>query len=149
MERVVIVWHNITTDYAGRHTAQMDGYQVGHPLVPVLRFLSPPSWDDSQTRRVLDWTYDQLNADFPTMDFSREYRACRNRSLSVGDVIQVAGQWHAVGRGFDFDQVEPPLYIVRSATTHGTTPLERDVRLSESPEVEAILLAQLRARNAQ
>jgi hypothetical protein len=146
MSRIVIVWHNIATDYPGRHIAMMDGYQVGHPLVPVARFTPPAAWD---TRRTLDEVYGQLNADTPGTDWGREYRAERNRSLSVGDVIQVAGQWHAVGRGFGFDQVDPPLYIVRHATLHGTTSLPSKIQLAESPEVEAILLARLRARMAE
>lgn len=124
----VVIWHNIGTDFAGRHLAMMDGYQEGHPLVPVYRYVAvgDPVSVANQAFHVFNVGDDP---DFGTPDpDAQRYRALKNRSLSVGDVVQVGDTWLACALD-GWTEVPAPEVIVREATTHGTTPLPREIKL--------------------
>ena len=57
--------------------------------------------------KVLEGIFTQLNVGgdlYPAEDYTTEYRANGNRSLSVGDVVSLDGACYAVGR-FGWDKV--------------------------------------------
>jgi hypothetical protein len=120
----VTVWHNIATDVAGRAIAAMDGYQPGHPLTPVA------GWDvpaDTSPLAALAETFAVLNVGddpaFGTPDpRAQQYRARHNRSLSIGDVVQIGDTWVAVARE-GFTTIPAPQYFALDARRPGTTPL--------------------------
>jgi hypothetical protein len=126
----VVIWHNIGTDYQGRHIGFSDGYRPGHPLVPVYGYQSAVAGEPED---VANHAFRVFNVgddpDFgkPDPDAQR-YRALGNRSLSKGDVVQVGPTWLAcASRGWD--RVSAPEWIARSAQTHGTAPLPREIEL--------------------
>jgi hypothetical protein len=128
----VTVWHNVVTDFVGHHIAMMDGYQVGHPLVPVFTYTVPVE-DAINHATVIEEAFHLFNVgDDPTFGTPDEravaYRARRNRSLSVGDVVQVATAWWACASG-PWQQIDPPAFIARNVAVHGTTPLNDGVRI--------------------
>jgi hypothetical protein len=124
----VVIWHNIGTDVQGRLVGMVDGYQVGHPLVPVYRYQA-----DGEPELVADQAYRLFNVgddpDFGTpVMHAQRYRALGNRSLSKGDVVQVGDTWLAcASRGWD--QVPAPVVVAREASMHGTAPLPPEVTL--------------------
>lgn len=58
--------------------------------------------DTDDAERALETVFTELNTDCPTQPWAREYRADRNRSLSVGDVV-VLGEtaWACASAGWD------------------------------------------------
>lgn len=136
---IVTVFHNIAGDEHGRTIAMLDGYQHGHPLVPVLQDLvglGTPT--EGGVSELLEHYYHLLNVgDDPAFGGPHPlaviYRQQGNRSLSVGDVIAIENgavvSWFAVA-SFGFDPLaEPPAFYARFAKQHGTTPLDRDVEV--------------------
>ncbi len=101
----VTVLHNARRDPEGRTLAMMDGYQPGDPLIPVADVLVPSAgvgdWKE--------WIYWLLNVgDECDEPQALDYRARRNRSLSVGDVLMVDGAAVAVASlGFETVRVDP------------------------------------------
>jgi hypothetical protein len=78
--------------------------------------------------KLLHFVRDQLNRDDPQASFAKEYRAERNRSLSVGDVIVVGeeawaveqdGGWSAVT--VHAEQIWPPRQVRRTGEGHEIT----------------------------
>jgi hypothetical protein len=39
----VTIWHNVACDAEGHHTAMLDGYQPGDPMVRVFTYLADPA----------------------------------------------------------------------------------------------------------
>lgn len=39
----VTIWHNVAHDVQGRHTAMLDGYQPGDPVVAVFTYQADPA----------------------------------------------------------------------------------------------------------
>jgi hypothetical protein len=130
---IVTIWHNIATDLKGRYIAVLDGYQPGHPLVPVARYpLTVPPAGRSPLD-VAEDAYRLFNiGDNPTYGppdpRAITYRQRRNRSLSVGDAVQIDDLWLTCASA-GFTPIPAPSWIARHATTFGTTPLERTVEL--------------------
>lgn len=60
--------------------------------------LLPDVRDGRSPDRILNQAFRELNIDEPTEDWAKEYRANRNRSLSVGDVVVVGEVAYAVER---------------------------------------------------
>ena len=120
----VTVWHNIATDHTGRPIGMIDGYQPGHPLVPVAHWSVAAGTPRAD---VLAETFAVLNIgddpDFGTPDRRvLLYRARGNRSLSIGDVIQIGATWNAVAPvGFTTIAAEPDIRL--GARRPGTRPL--------------------------
>lgn len=88
----VTVYLNQATDEAGRSRSMFTGYQAGDPLKEALTYTV------SSRRGVgalLEQVFFDLNVgDDPLMasevrDEIRRYRARRNRSLSIGDVVEI------------------------------------------------------------
>lgn len=70
--------------------------------------------------RVLGLVFEQLNIDTPTAEWARRYRAERNRSLSVGDVVVVGETAWVVAR-FGWDQITGDDLAARIARQIGAT----------------------------
>lgn len=122
----VRIYHNIALDRAGRHPGMLDGYVIGQPLVLVAQY------DADEGRMVSDTltkAYDLFNIGddpaFGTPDpRAVAYRAAGNRSLSVGDVVQVGGRWFACARrGWEFTAA-PEWFAPADIATYGSTGLE-------------------------
>ena len=72
-------------------------YSAGDALVQALAFETGfPAC--GSVERLLNIVFEQLNIDEPQADWAVRYRAERNRSLSVGDVVVVGEQAWAVER---------------------------------------------------
>ncbi len=119
----VTVYHNCATDEHGRHLGMLDGYEPGHPVTPVADLNIPGPADPF---KVLDHVYFLFNvgddSSFGTpYDVAVEYRKRRNRSLSMGDVARIDGDWYGLLEDGWAPIAEPKIEIT---TLHGTTPLE-------------------------
>lgn len=118
----VEVFHNVAQDEHGRHLGFW-GYKAGHPLVKVASLIV----DADTVEQAMDVAYRLLNVgddpDFGTPDpQALDYRAARNRSLSVGDVLVFDGVAFTVAdMGFEQVNVDPAQVV--QVTIHGTTPL--------------------------
>lgn len=131
---IVTVWHNLATDNVGRSVSMMEGYKAGHPLVPVSQYAGEAAKTDET---LLSEAWHRFNVgDDPSFGtpcpIAVEYRTRRNRSLSVGDVVQIRDdqgtRWYACA-SFSWDAIEPPKWFARRASTFGTTPLDRDTEV--------------------
>lgn len=134
----VTIWHNIATDFAGRSLGMMDGYQPGHPLVPVARYSLDGRHADEAPISLAQEAFDTFNVgdgDDPSFNTSMAeyrrtlatvYREHRNRSLSTGDVVQIDDLWLACAAA-DWDRVDPPTWVARNASAYGTTALHHDI----------------------
>ena len=72
------------------------GYRDNHPLRLAAEYYVPVELVDSGTpHTVLNQAFEQLNIDYPTEEWAKQYRQNRNRSLSVGDVVVVGEQAYA------------------------------------------------------
>lgn len=61
---------------------------------------TPPA--DIAMVRVLEKVFEQLNIDEPECDWAQRYRAERNRSLSVGDVVAIGeSAWVVASMGWE------------------------------------------------
>lgn len=85
----VRIYHNIADDH-------FFGYQTGHPIVLVCTLRQAAASDEV----ILEQMFHLFNVgddpDFGTPDpRAVEYRRRRNRSLSVGDVVDIAGRLYA------------------------------------------------------
>ena len=122
---LIQVFHNSRRDDVGRCTAMMDGYQAGDPLTHVFDL----ELTDAEAANSYwpDRVYELLNiGDDPTFgtpdDRAVAYRARRNRSLSVGDVLVVDGAAQAVASySFELVRVDPAQLV--HVLHHGTTPI--------------------------
>ena len=76
------------------------GYQPGAALRQAAAFeLDPTLTAPAETGvpiRALEIVWHELNVDVPTAGWARRYRAERNRSLSVGDVVILGEAAYAV-----------------------------------------------------
>jgi hypothetical protein len=118
----VTIWHNVAFDGQGRHTAMLDGYQPGDPMVRVFAYQAAPAGRTAE--QIADEAFDTFN-DHPRdpdgADLACAYYGRRLRSLSVGDVVAVGEAGLAVGR-VGWIVVRGGLNEVR-ADEHGTHPL--------------------------
>lgn len=66
------------------------GFKPHHPLRLATEYYTDAKLLDSGSATpVLEQAFEQLNIDQPVTEWAKEYRANRNRSLSVGDVVVV------------------------------------------------------------
>lgn len=80
-----------------------EGYRPGDKMLLATEYyadaaLLPDLRDGRSPDRILNEAWRELNVDFPTTLWAKEYRAKRNRSLSVGDVVVVGEAAYAVAR---------------------------------------------------
>jgi hypothetical protein len=78
----VTIWHNLAFDEQGRHTAMLDGYQPGDPMVCVFAYQASPG---RSAEEIADEAFDTFN-DHPrdpgAADLACAYYGRRLRSLS-------------------------------------------------------------------
>jgi hypothetical protein len=121
----VTIWHNVAHDSEGRHSAMLDGYQPGDPVVRVFTYQAEPAGRTAQ--EVADEAFDTFNDHPPDpdgADLACAYYGRRLRSLSVGDVVAVEldGEVRLAVAGIGWTPVPGPLTEVRTSE-HGTRPL--------------------------
>lgn len=95
----VTIYHNISDE-------NWFGWKPGHPLVKVFTYDVP---DIARTDDVLNEAWYMFNVGDPAAQPVADYRARRLRSLSVGDVIQLAvgdGNWFTVA-SVGFNRILP------------------------------------------
>lgn len=115
-----IVFHNLDSHFMH--------YEPGHRLVPVFEH----EFQNDHTYDILNHLWWLLNVgDDPDLGgphpLATEYRARRNRSLSVGDVVKLGDDWWTVA-DFGWDPIDAPADSIVSETVHGTTPIEVGAR---------------------
>lgn len=121
MTLTITVWHNVAQDKHERPLGMIDGYQPGHPLTPVARFETERAGEDvlAEVCRLYNVGDDP---DFGTPDDrALAYRRRGNRSLSVGDIVQVNQQWWVCDR-VGWKYINPPAAEGRTGgTVYGST----------------------------
>jgi hypothetical protein len=131
----VTIWHNVAFDEQGRHTAMLDGYQPGDPMVCVFAYQASPG---RSAEEIADEAFDTFN-DHPRdpggADLACAYYGRRLRSLSVGDVVAVTadGEVRLAVAKIGWTPVPGPLTEVR-ASEHGTRPLPPHSRLPDTAD---------------
>jgi hypothetical protein len=119
----ITIWHNVAHDDGGRHSAMLDGYQPGDPVVAVFTYQADPAGRTAE--EIADEAYDTFN-DHPRdpdgADLACAYYQRRLRSLSAGDLVAVGDTLLAVGRPAGWEPATGPLTEVRTRE-HGTVPL--------------------------
>ena len=119
------IWHNVAHDGEGRHSAMLDGYQPGDPVVRVFAYQADPAGRSPE--EIADEAFATFN-DHPRdpdgADLACAYYGRRLRSLSVGDVVAVAadGEVRLAVAKIGWTPVPGPLTEVRTSE-HGTRPL--------------------------
>jgi hypothetical protein len=130
----VTIWHNVAHDAQGRHTAMLDGYQPGDPVVAVFTYQADPAGRTAE--QIADEAFDIFN-DHPRdpdgADLACAYYGCRLRSLSAGDVVAVGEVALAVARPAGWTPVRGGLDEVRT-DEHGTHPLPACSRLPDTAD---------------
>jgi hypothetical protein len=117
----VTIWHNVAFDGQGRHTAMLDGYQPGDPMVRVFAYQASPG---RSAEEIADEAFDTFN-DHPRdpggADLACAYYGRRLRSVAKGDVV-VVGEAALAVAGIGWTPVSGGLNKVRTSE-YGTHPL--------------------------
>ena len=122
----VSIWHNVARDQAGRHTAPLDGFTPGDPMVRVFTYQATPRGRPPEAVAEDAFALANGHPRDGTARLSRLYYQRRLRSLSVGDVVAVGEAGLAVARA-DWTLVRGGLNEVRT-DEHGTHPLPPDAQ---------------------
>lgn len=96
--RVVRVFLN--EDQSGEHWM---GYKPGHPLRQAIQYVMPNALTELQ---IAEEAFREFNIGDGRL--AKTYRANRNRSLSMGDVICVSGKWFACAM-VGWEPIEKPV----------------------------------------
>jgi hypothetical protein len=122
--RTVTIWHNLgVSPSAINHRAGYFGYKPGQPLMRVARYID--TTENSEPAAIASAAFHTFNVgDDPEFGVpdprAVEYRKRGNRSLSVGDVVQVDDTWLACA-SFGWDVVAAPEWVITD--THGSGPI--------------------------
>lgn len=100
-DRIVIVYLNVARDGLGRPTAMRNGYRAGDPLRRCFRLPLAGAELDMPPEAIAEKVFHLLNVgDDPSMGVPDEraiaFRMACMRSLSVGDVLEIEGEYLAV-----------------------------------------------------
>ncbi|GBF17429.1 hypothetical protein Br6_04835 [Rhodococcus sp. Br-6] len=104
VDATVVVHLNTSCDSAGRPKGFLDGYQPGDFLERALEYRLPVLPTVAGINAALEQVYFDLNVgDDPAFapvpkEAVLQYRAAGNRSLSVGDVVEILDRRYAVAR---------------------------------------------------
>jgi hypothetical protein len=118
----VTIWHNVAFDDQGRHTAMVDGYQPGDPVVRVFAYQADPG---RSAEEIADEAFDVFTGhprDAVGADLACAYDQRRLRPLAAGDVVAACDVLLAVARPAGWEPVTGPLTEV-ATREHGTHPL--------------------------
>ena len=118
----VTIWHNVAFDGQGRHTAMLDGYQPGDPVVAVFAYQADPGRPAEGIAAEAFAIFNDHPRDAAGAELACAYYGRSLRSLSAGDLVAVGETLLAVGRPAGWDPVSGPLIEVRTRE-HGTRPL--------------------------
>jgi hypothetical protein len=120
----VTIWHNVAFDDQGRHTAMLDGYQPGDPVVRVFAYQASPGRAAEEIAEEAFAIFNDHPADAAGAELACAYYGRRLRSLSVGDVVAVVadGEVRLAVAKTGWTPVPGPLTEVRTSE-HGTRPL--------------------------
>lgn len=133
----VSIWHNVARDQAGRHTAPLDGFTPGDPMVRVFTYQATPRGRPPEA--IAEDAFALANGhpgDDETARLSRLYYQRRLRSVSKGDVVAVGEAGLAVA-SVGWTPVRGGLNEVRTSE-HGTRPLPACRRLPDNADRTAI-----------
>jgi hypothetical protein len=125
----VTIWHNLGTDSDGQGLGMLYGFRDGDVLAPVATYDCDDVATESAALDVAEEAFHVFNVgddpDFGIPDGRAvSYRGACNRSLSVGDVVQVGDIWLAVeGVGFRRLTVIPTGITWDTKRVFGTTPI--------------------------
>ena len=124
---LITTWHNVHQDEHGHLTAMIFGFTAGDPLVPVHQFSIANELVPDDRLDLCESIFRLFNVgDDPEYGAPDEeavtYRAQGNRSLSVGDVIQIGQHWFAVQYA-GFAAVQAPAHL-DGASQPGSTRIE-------------------------
>ena len=118
----VTIWHNVAFDDQRRHTAMVDGYQPGDPMVAVFAYEADPGRPAEEIAAEAFDTFNGHPRDADGADLACAYYERRLRPLAAGDVVSVGDVLLAVGRPAGWEPASGPLAEVRTRE-HGTSPL--------------------------
>ena len=121
-EITVTIWHNVAHDGEGRHSAMLDGYRPGDPMVCVFTYQADPAGRSPET--VAEEAFAICNGhpgNARGEELSRRYYQRELRSLSKGDVV-VVGEVALAVASIGWTPVSGRLDEVRTRE-HGTSPL--------------------------
>ena len=120
-EITVTIWHNVASDGQGRHTAMLDGYQRGDPVVRVFAYQASPGRRAEETAEEAFAIFNDHPGDAAGAKLAGAYYGRSLRSLSVGDVVAAGDVLLAVARA-GWEPVTGPL-TEACTREHGTRPL--------------------------
>lgn len=121
-EITVSIWHNAARDAAGRHTAPLDGYRPGDPMVRVFTYQTTVGGRAPEA--IAEDAFAAFNGHPLTTEgaeLSRLYYQRRLRSLQVGDLV-VAGEAALIVERAGWAPLRGGITESR-ADEHGTHPL--------------------------
>jgi hypothetical protein len=81
-EVTVTIWHNVAFDAQGRHTAMLDGYRPGDPVVRVCAYQASPGRPAEGIAGEAFAIFNDHPGDAAGADLARAYCGHRLRSLS-------------------------------------------------------------------
>jgi hypothetical protein len=130
----VLVHHNVATDEQERPLGMLDGYAARHPTMLVATFTADEPADDlaacEQAFRLFNVGDDP---EFGQPDLRAvDYRQRGNRSLSVGDVVEIrddAGHRYYACARTGWQPIAPPIEVWGAEPVPGTDPLRTAVWL--------------------
>jgi hypothetical protein len=118
----VTIWHNVAFDGQGRHTALLDGYQPGDPVVRVFAYQADSGRPADEIADEAFGIFTGHPRDAAGADLACAYGQRRLRPLAAGDVVAAGHVLLAVARPAGWQPVTGPLTEVRTRE-HGTQPL--------------------------
>ena len=132
----VTIWHNVASDDQGRHTAMLDGYQPGDPVVRVFAYQASPGRPAEEIAEEAFAICNGHPSDAGGADLSRRYYERELRSLSHGDIVAVGEAGLAVGR-VGWTPVHGGLNEVRTSEygTHPLPPRSRHPEAADRPPI--------------
>ena len=93
----VTIWHNVAFDGQGRHTAMLDGYQPGDPVVRVFAYEADPGRPAEEIADEAFAIFTGHPRDAVGADLACAYDGRRLRPLAAGDVVAAGDVLLAVG----------------------------------------------------
>jgi hypothetical protein len=107
MITMIRAYHNVAVDSVGRPLGILDGYRPEHPVALVFETDIPIKVETPAEAVEIVWMLLNVGDLVGGDDFTPDrravtYRERGNRSLSVGDVVEIDGQFYAAGQmGFN------------------------------------------------